>query len=51
MIEALWEKTNQNDCQLNMEVNGPWKHFKSYVEHWKKNGIDPWDKWERQNDR
>ena len=51
MIEALWEKTNQNDYQLNMEVSGPWKHFKSYVEHWKKNGIDPWDKWERQNDR
>jgi hypothetical protein len=52
IVEAMWDRMNEpsSAALIEMSVSGPWTRFKSYINHWKKNGIDPWEKWERKRE-
>jgi hypothetical protein len=48
MVKAMWDKRPSQSLVIDMNTEGPWEHYKRYVNHWKQGGIDPWEKWERE---
>lgn len=49
MVKAIWDKRPSESLVIDMNVEGPWEHYNSYIKHWKQNGVDPWEKWERED--
>lgn len=51
MIKALWDDRHLGgSLVIDMDVEGPWTNYFLQVDHWTKNGIDPWEKFETKRD-
>lgn len=48
MVKAMWDKRPSECLVIDMNAEGSWEHYKSYINHWKQKGVDPWEKWERE---